>query len=186
MKINREELEAFIIENYDESDSQKKNPIADFLQSLTDRRAFNPMSRMGSQMHGMSPRKHPKFNELERQLEDSKYEDFISCLNHYISQKGMTHPQVYNAAGMTPDCFSKIISGKTKTPKKETVVALALALKLNADDAKDLLSSAGFSLSRFIKPDLIYAFCFQNGPFSVDEVNEILVDYHFKPIGGRQ
>ena len=47
---------------------------------------------------------------------------------------------------MTPDCFSKIISGKTKTPKKESIVALALALKLNYDEATDLLSSAGQTL----------------------------------------
>ena len=126
----------------------------------------------------MSPRHHPNFGELEKKLSAPNCEDFISRLIYYINEKGMSHPQVYNAAGMTPDCFSKIISGKTKAPKKETVVALALALGLNLDEAADLLSRSG------VKQDLIFEFCFKNGPYSVDDVNDALVHFGFAPIGG--
>ena len=188
MKINLEELEAFIDENCEESETSEgrasrslfgRNPLAGLVHNLKGQNAFNLMTR------GMSPRNHPDFKELEKKLKTSRYDDFVSRLNFYINEKEMTHPQVYNAAGMTADCFSKIMSGKTKTPKKESVIALAFALKLNYDEATDLLASAGFSLS-FFKQDLIYAFCFKKGPYSIDEVNEVLVHFHFEPIGGRK
>ncbi len=187
MSINIKKLEAYIDENYDDSDTSaserqnlfsQKNPLVDFARAITGRKSLNPMS-------GMSPLSHPSFKNVEKKLKTQSSEDFISRLFYYINEKNMTHPQVYNAAGMTPDCFSKIISGKTKTPKKESIVALALALKLNYDEATDLLSSAGQTLCGF-KQDVIFEFCFKTGPYTVDEVNEALVQFHFKPIGGRQ
>ena len=185
--IDIEKLEACLNENYDESDSSdgkrqslfsQKNPLVDFARSITGSKAFNPMS-------GMSPLKHPGFENVEKKLRTPDSDSFVSRLIFYINEKNMTHPQVYNAAGMTPDCFSKILSGKTKTPKKESIVALALALKLNYEEATDLLSSAGQILCGF-KQDVIFEFCFKTGPYTVDEVNEALVQFHFEPIGGRQ
>ena len=187
MKINIEELEVYINEHCDESDSQAengfkkfavKNPLLDLARTITGNKTFNPM-------RGMSPLKHPDFKNIEKKLKTPGSEDFISRLIFYINEKNMTHPQVYTAAGMTPDCFSKIISGKTKTPKKETIVSLALALKLNYAEAIDLLSSAGQTLCGF-KQDVIFEFCFKTGPYTIDEVNEALVQFHFEPIGGRQ
>ncbi len=187
MSIDIKKLEAYIDENYDGSEPSvferqnlfsQKNPLVDFARAISERKSLNPMS-------GMSPLRHPGFKNVEKKLKTPSYEDFISRLMYYINEKNMTHPQVYNAAGMTPDCFSKIISGKTKTPKKESIVALALALKLNYDEATDLLSSAGQTLCGF-KQDVIFEFCFKTGPYTIDEVNEALVHFHFKPIGGRQ
>lgn len=187
MKINVEELEVYINEHCDESDSQLenglkkfavKNPLVDLARTINGNKPFNPMQ-------GMSPLKHPGFKNIEKKLKTPDSEDFISRLIFYINEKNMTHPQVYTAAGMTPDCFSKIMSGKTKTPKKETIVSLALALELNYDEAIDLLSSAGQTLCGF-KQDVIFEFCFKTGPYSIDEVNEALVHFHFEPIGGRQ
>ena len=186
--IDIEKLEAYLYENYDESDfsdgeSQtlfsQKNPLVDFARAIAGKKSF------GSKICGMSPLSHPGFKNVEKKLKTSDSDDFVSRLIFYISEKNLTHPQVYNAAGMTPDCFSKIISGKTKTPKKESIVALALALKLNYEEATDLLSSAGQTLCGF-KQDVIFEFCFKTGPYTVDEVNEALVHFHFEPIGGRQ
>ena len=185
--IDITKLTKYIEENYIDPDSPegkrerlisgKSNPLLDFARKITGRGGMNPFS-------GMSPLKHPGFRNVELKLKASISEDFISRLIFYINEKEMTHPQIYNAAGLTPDCFSKILSGKTKTPKKESIVALALALKLNYDEALDLLSSAGQTLCCF-KQDVIFEFCFKTGPYTVDEVNEALVHFHFKPIGGR-
>ncbi|SKA06863.1 hypothetical protein SAMN02745152_02102 [Treponema berlinense] len=158
--------------------SLNSNPLIDFARKIAWRGNARPFS-------GMSPLKHPGFKNIEKKLKTPGSEDFISRLIFYINEKNMTHPQVYTAAGMTPDCFSKIMSGKTKTPKKETIVSLALALELNYDEAIDLLSSAGQTLCGF-KQDVIFEFCFKTGPYSIDEVNEALVHFHFEPIGGRQ
>ena len=185
--IDIKKLEAYLNENCDEQDSSseesnnlfsQKNPLVDFARAITGKKSFGPKSC------GISPLSHPRFKNIEKKLKTPGFEDFISRLIFYINEKNMTHPQVYTAAGMTPDCFSKIISGKTKTPKKESIVALALALKLNYDEATDLLSSASQTLCGF-KQDVIFEFCFKTGPYTIDEVNEALAHFHFKPIGGR-
>lgn len=185
--IDIKKLEAYLDENCDDSDSSlsdgkgrkffSDNPLVDFARKVTGRKPLNPMS-------GISPLSHPRFPNIEKILKYPNHGDFISRLIFYINEKNMTHPEIYNAAGMTPDCFSKILSGKTKKPKKETIVSLALALKLNYEEAIDLLSSAGHSLCGF-KQDVIFEFCFKTGPYTVDEVNEALVHFHFEPIGGR-
>lgn len=186
--IDIKKLEAYLNENCNEQDSSseesknlfsQKNPLVDFARAITGKKSFGPKSC------GISPLSHPGFKNIEKKLKTPGSEDFISRLIFYINEKNMTHPQVYNAAGMTPDCFSKIMSGKTKTPKKENIVSLALALKLNYDEATDFLSSAGQTLCGF-KQDVIFEFCFKTGPYTIDEVNEALVRFHFKPIGGRQ
>ncbi|MBQ4013834.1 MAG: hypothetical protein II610_01070 [Treponema sp.] len=178
MKIDISALEAYIKEKAGEKDAAdtRKGHLWESDETIKKTIRINPVVTM-------SPRHHPNFGELEKKLSAPNCEDFISRLIYYINEKGMSHPQVYNAAGMTPDCFSKIISGKTKAPKKESVVALALALGLNLDEAADLLSCAGLSLSG-VKQDLIFEFCFKNGPYSVDDVNDALVHFGFAPIGG--
>lgn len=194
MKANLESLEKYLEENLADSENasgfedktsnslfrRNKNPFEKFIEKFTGNSTFDD-----GIIKGASPLHSPNFKKFEQSLKSKRnYEDFVSRLIYYINLKNKKNPEVYNAAGMTPDCFSKIISGKTKTPKKENVVALAIALNLNFEEATDLLSSAGFSLYKE-KADLIYRFCFENGPFTVDEVNEILVYFNCNTIGGR-
>lgn len=168
MKIDLEELKSYLDEN---SVGKSLGDVATALGG-------------GIFPSGASPVKHPLFKKLAEKISSSNgSENFVSRLFFYIKQKGKRNSEVYNAAGMTPDCFSKIISGKTKNPKKRTVLSLAFALSLNLDEAEDLLSSAGFSLYKD-KEDLIYRFCFENGPFTLDEVNEALVYFKCKALGG--
>lgn len=173
MKINLQKLEEYISENQ----NGKKSPVPEKIGLF----GWHKPS-LGS---GASPLQNPFFKGLEKTLSSNQnHDDFVSRLFYYINLKDKKNSEVYNAAGMTPDCFSKIISGKTKTPKKENIVALAIALNLNIEEATDLLGSAGFSLYKE-KSDLIYRFCFENGPYTIDEVNEALVYFGCKAIGGR-
>lgn len=139
---------------------------------------------------GMSPLRNPNFSRVKEQLKSLEDEDnFSRRLIYYINKKGKTHPQVYNAAGMTPDCFSKIISGKTKAPTRMSIISLAFALELNLAEAQDLLSRAGYFFPvPTIKEDIIFQYCFEDkmGPYTIDEVNEALTECGFNPIGGRQ
>ena len=139
---------------------------------------------------GISPLRNPSFLRIKEKLKTSDDEDdFVRRLLYYINKKEKTHPQVYNAAGMTPDCFSKIISGKTKAPTRISIISLAFALELNLVEAQDLLSRAGYYFPvPTIKEDVIFQYCFEDkeGPYTIDEVNEALVECGFQPIGGRQ
>lgn len=179
--IDIEKLEAYLEENYDESDSSdergqnlffKNNLLVDFARAITGRKSLslNPI-------RGLTPSNEKK---LKIKLDEITYDDFVSKFYFYLNLKGMTKPQVYKIAGVNSDCISKITTGKTQTPGKETVLAIIFALRLSPDEAKDLLASAGYCLTNF-KQDLIYRFCLEEGD-SIDDVNYYLYHYGFPTI----
>lgn len=190
--IDITKLTKYIEENYINPDSPeckrerlisgKSNPLLDFARKITGRGGMNPFS-------GMSPVNRPDFQKVKDKLKASdEQDDFVRRLIYYINKKEKTHPQVYNTAGMTPDCFHKIISGKTKIPTRTNIISLAFALELNLEEAQDLLSRAGYYFPvPTIKEDIIFQYCFEDkeGPHTIDEVNEALCHFGFKPIGGR-
>ncbi len=190
--IDITKLTEYIEENYIDPDSPegkrerlisgKSNPLLDFARKITGRGGMNPFS-------GMSPVNRPDFQKVKDKLNESDNEDDLSRrIFYYMNKKGKTRPQVYNAAGMTPDCFHKIISGKTKTPTRISIISLAFALELNLEEAQDLLSRAGYYFPvPTIKEDIIFQFCFEDkeGPYTIDDVNKALCDLGFKAIGGR-
>lgn len=94
-----------------------------------------------------------------------------------IDERGLTDPEVYKGANLDRKLFSKIRCNAAYKPSKKTVLALAVALKLNLDETVDLLARAGFALSPSSKADLIVEFCIANQIYNVLEINTILFKY---------
>ena len=88
-----------------------------------------------------------------------------------------TDPEVYKRANVDRKLFSKIRCSEDYIPKKKTIVALAIALRLNLDDTKDLLASAGLMLTNNSKADVIVSFCIENELYDIFEVNALLFKF---------
>ena len=108
---------------------------------------------------------------------------FMEMVFTYADQKNITDAEIWRRANLDKRAFSKLKCGKTKNPSKTTALALAIALELNLDDTKDLLSRAGLALSRCSKQDLIVQYFIEHKVFDVLEINTVLFDHNEAPLG---
>ena len=127
--------------------------------------------------------KEPNAKTESYEITDYKGESFKDMLTRLIQESGMTDPEVYKAANLYKQTFNKIKQKPDYIPKKKTIVALAIALRLNMDDTRDLLASAGLMLTNNSKADVIVSFCIENGIYDIFEVNALLFKFR-QPILG--
>lgn len=104
---------------------------------------------------------------------DKTEETFSERLLRLIDESGMTDVEAYKRARIDRKLFSKIRTDKNYHPKIRVVYAFIFVLHLNLDDARDLLASAGYSISPAHEYDLAMQYCIEEG-FDIDTVNEIL------------
>lgn len=116
----------------------------------------------------------------------SNVEDtFQAHLLKLIDKKELTDSDVYKKADIDRRHFSKIRSNPDYRPKKQTALALALALELNIDEAIDLLGRAGYAFSPSSRFDLITRYCIEHGIYDLMEVNALLFYYDQPLLGGQ-
>ncbi len=103
-------------------------------------------------------------------------------IRNLILSKQLDEVEVYKKADVDRKLFSKIRTQPDYHPNKNTLLKLCLAMNLNTDETENLLKSAGYSLSKSLRSDLILRYCFGHKIFDVITVNQILDHYGEKVI----
>ncbi len=118
-----------------------------------------------------------------RALDNNTNMSFVDKMLEYIKEGHMRDSDVYKAAHIDRRLFSKIASDRTYKPSKDTCTALALALRLSIDDANDILSRAGYTLSHSSKRDVVIEYFFRERVYDLNDMNEVLYRLGQKPLG---
>ncbi|MBQ4050666.1 MAG: macro domain-containing protein [Oscillospiraceae bacterium] len=122
-------------------------------------------------------RKSRSLKEAVAELEES----FSARLFRLIDERGLTDSAVYKRANMDRRLFSKLRK-EDYSPSKATVLALAIALELNSDEARDLLKRAGYALSDSSRADVIVSWFLEEKVYDIFAVNEALFDFGERPL----
>lgn len=123
---------------------------------------------------------------------DESLEDLLSCrqetfsqkLLSLIDQKDYRDAEVYHRANLDRRHFAKIRSNPAYAPKKNTVLALCIALRLDLQEREDLLRRAGYAFSPCSHADLIVRYFIEHGRYDIFDINEALF-YHDLPLLGQ-
>ena len=127
--------------------------------------------------------------EPERKLDDvvsNLEKSFMEMVFFFADQKGLSDSGLQKRANIDRKAFSKLRCGTTKNPSKSTALALAIALKLNLDEAKDLLARAGYAFSPCSKQDVIVRYFIEREAYDIDAVNYALYEHGEQILGTKQ
>ena len=123
--------------------------------------------------------KHKSLDDIVKNLDKT----FMELVFSFADEKGFTDVEVQRRANLDRKAFSKLKCGTTKNPSKSTALAFAIALKLNLDETRDLLSRAGFALSPCSKQDLIVQYFIEREVYDIHAINITLFEHGEQYLG---
>ena len=103
--------------------------------------------------------------------------DFNELLFSYIDKSGCKDSEIYKSVDIDRKLFSKIRCSNNYIPRKNIIIKLCLALRLERYDFNKLLNSAGYSLSTNNEFDLVISYCLDNNIYDINIINDYLYTY---------
>ena len=108
--------------------------------------------------------------------------DLAQLLAELLEQKGLRKSQVIKNAEFSEVYGYQIFSG-LRVPERKKLLCLAVSMKLNIDEAQQLLKCGGYPPLYVKKPFdsvVLYGLCKE---LSVLEINELLYKYELETLG---
>jgi hypothetical protein len=100
--------------------------------------------------------------------------EFSAICLLFLNQSGKEESVICDRAGLEKGYFGKLRNSTTFHPSKPEAVSLCLAMKLNIEESRLLLKSAGYALTNSEKPDLIIRYFIENNLYHIDDLNYVL------------
>lgn len=148
----------------------ERTPVED--SSSRDR--FNSDSMQSLLRHVMLDSSIPLDRGVLKQMNQYMNISFVDQMFKLMRQKKLLETDVYKAAQIDRRLFSKIRSDSGYKPRKDTCLALCFAMELTLEEAEDLISRAGYTLSHSNQRDVVMEFLFKEKIYNLHHVNVIL------------
>jgi hypothetical protein len=98
---------------------------------------------------------------VEHQFETSDGKAFTTLLRAYMTVKKTRARDLYSAALIEKSYFYQILSGK-HIPARDTVIRIALGLKISLEESRKLLQALGYCFFEKNRRDIIIMTCIEN------------------------
>ena len=142
--------------------------------------------------YGTKVKKAIEYNGKGCKIQISKESDIIKpersfreVLLDLIDQKGLSDAEVYKKAQLPRQMMSKIKCLPGYLPSKQNICAFAMALELTVSEANDLLSSAGYVLSRSFEFDRMIEDALMHGNYDIFALNEKMYEFGISWLGAK-
>lgn len=109
-------------------------------------------------------------------LNCNKSKSFNEILFSFIDESGHKDSEIYKKVDIDRKLFSKIRCDIDYIPRRNVIIKLCLALRLERQDFNKLLNSAGYSLSNS-KFDQVISYCLDNNVYDLSQVNDYLYTF---------
>lgn len=175
----KQRLDAYLAENFVEEDFVEEEDFIEPPKIFSARKISSPIARKFTHdepIKGFGLVAAHNFIDFKGIFERNEGETFSEMLMRLIKESGEKIPDIYTKAQIDCKHFSKIKNRKDYQPSRDTAIALAMALKLDFEKAKELIATAGYSLSKS-KRDLIITFFIQNKIFDTFLLNDCFYEY---------
>lgn len=108
---------------------------------------------------------------------------FADMCEWWCKVKGLSKKEFYNRANINKSMFWGMKHHPDQIPKKTNALACVIGLKLDYDQAIDLLRRAGLTLSKYYEIDLIVEYFIREKNFDIDEINALLYQKDLSLLG---
>ena len=122
---------------------------------------------------------------LQQEIKKARAEgnSFYQTICFHIDRLGYkSDADFYNSINMPRQQFSRL-RDVSNTLSKKTVLWIIVALRLDYDQACDLLQKAGYRFRKGDMRDVILSYIFRNTTYDLYEVNQVLDHFGITPLG---
>lgn len=142
--------------------------------------------------YGTKVKKAIEYNGKGCNIQISKESDIIKpaksfseVLFGFIDKSGLSDAEVYKKAQLPRQTMSKIKCVSNYLPSKQNICAFAIALELDVEQTNELLSSAGYVLSRSFEFDRIIEDAIIHGNYDIYSINEKMYELGISWLGAK-
>ena len=108
---------------------------------------------------------------------------FAEMCEWWCEKKGIKKGQFFTDSNITRATFSNMKLHPDRAPKKNTVFACAIGLKLDIEEAKDLMLRAGMTFSKHYPTDRLVEEHIRRRNYDIDEINYLLYEMDLIGLG---
>jgi|GEM_PF-2370204 len=131
----------------------------------------------------VKPESEASAKVLTSQEVDVQSVNFPAILKKVMKKSKIKDSKLYRNANIEKFAFNRLKTNEDKTPDKEVVLALVIAMQMSVNEAETFVAESGYELSNSNKRDIIVRYFLEEQIYNIHTVNQVLFYFDEKQLG---